>query len=136
MTLPALTQTLESALYADDLDAAAGFYGGVLGLPDAGRVDGRHVFYRVGSSVLLIFRAAATQVPASGPLPVPLHGATGPGHFCFGVAGTALDLWRAHLERHGVRIEADFCWPNGARSIYVRDPAGNSVELAEPRLWR
>ena len=24
---------------------------------------------------------------------------------------------------------------NGVRSIYVRDPAGNSVELTEPRLW-
>ena len=40
----------------------------------------------------------------------------------------------------GVAIEADFRWPGGdgvpgARSIYVRDPAGNSVEFAEPRLW-
>ena len=26
-------------------------------------------------------------------------------------------------------------WPNGARSLYFRDPAGNSVEIAEPRLW-
>ena len=26
-------------------------------------------------------------------------------------------------------------WPNGARSIYVRDPAGNSLEFAEPALW-
>ena len=26
-------------------------------------------------------------------------------------------------------------WPNGARSIYFRDPAGNSLECAEPGLW-
>ena len=39
------------------------------------------------------------------------------------------------LTAAGVAIEADFRWPNGARSIYVRDPAGNSVEFAEPRLW-
>ena len=32
-------------------------------------------------------------------------------------------------------IEADFRWPNGARSIYVRDPAGNSIELADPAIW-
>ena len=35
-----------------------------------------------------------------------------------------------------VAIEADFRWPgSNARSIYVRDPAGNSIEFAEPRLW-
>jgi catechol 2,3-dioxygenase-like lactoylglutathione lyase family enzyme len=42
--------------------------------------------------------------------------------------------WRERRRRR-VGIEADFSWPNGARSIYVRDPAGNSVEFAEPRLW-
>ena len=46
-----------------------------------------------------------------------------------------LDRWRAHLEGEGIAIEADFNWPNGARSIYIRDPAGNSVEFAEPALW-
>jgi catechol 2,3-dioxygenase-like lactoylglutathione lyase family enzyme len=47
-------------------------------------------------------------------------------------AGLALDLGSPA----GVAIEADFRWPNGARSIYVRDPAGTSVELAERPLWR
>ena len=135
MTLPPLVQTLESALYADDLDAAAAFYGGILGLPQVGQMQGRHLFYRVGPAILLIFRPAATEIPGAGGLPVPLHGARGPGHFCFGVDGADLDGWRGHLERHSVVIEADFRWPNGARSIYVRDPAGNSIELAEPRLW-
>jgi hypothetical protein len=26
-------------------------------------------------------------------------------------------------------------WPRGGMSLYVRDPAGNCVELASPRLW-
>ena len=39
------------------------------------------------------------------------------------------------LESFGVEIEADFEWPNGARSVYVRDPDGNSIEFAEPKLW-
>ena len=25
--------------------------------------------------------------------------------------------------------------PRGSRSFYFRDPAGNSIEFAEPRLW-
>jgi len=135
VTLQPLQLTLESALYADDLDAATRFYGGILGLPDAGRVAGRHAFFRVGASVLLIFRAAATQTPGKGGLPVPPHGARGPGHFCFAVTEEALDGWRAQLEQHGIVIEADFRWPGGARSLYFRDPAGNSIEMADPRLW-
>ena len=35
----------------------------------------------------------------------------------------------------GVTIEADFDWPDGGRSIYFRDPAGNCLEFAEPRIW-
>ena len=41
-----------------------------------------------------------------------------------------------HLEGAGIAIEADFEWPGGGRSLYVRDPAGNSVEFAEPRIWK
>ena len=33
-------------------------------------------------------------------------------------------------------IEADFEWPGGGRSIYFRDPAGNCLEFAEPRIWK
>ena len=43
------------------------------------------------------------------------------------LAASILSLTAAHA--------ADFQWPNGARSIYFRDPAGNSIEIAEPRLW-
>ncbi|TIX39705.1 MAG: glyoxalase/bleomycin resistance/extradiol dioxygenase family protein, partial [Mesorhizobium sp.] len=25
--------------------------------------------------------------------------------------------------------------PQGGRSIYIRDPSGNSIEFAEPRIW-
>ena len=127
---------LEAALYADDLDAAERFYGEVLGLERLVRVADRHVFFRVGSGVLLIFNPEETCKPPGNPdLPVPPHGAQGPGHFCFAVDGAALGDWRARLEVAGVEIEADFHWPNGARSIYFRDLAGNSLEMAEPRLW-
>jgi len=127
---------LEAALYAADLDAAERFYGGVLGLERVVRAGERHVFYRVGKGVLLIFNPEETvRPPGASDLPVPPHGATGPGHFCFAVEGAALDAWRARLEAAGVQIESDFNWPNGARSIYFRDPAGNSLEMAEPRLW-
>ncbi len=127
---------LEAALYAEDLDAAESFYGGVLGLPKIMRAGDRHVFYSVGSTVLLIFNPVVTE--KSDPdarLPVPLHGARGPGHLCFTATAEELDRWRSALEAAGTQVEQDFIWPNGARSIYFRDPAGNSLEMAEPRLW-
>jgi catechol 2,3-dioxygenase-like lactoylglutathione lyase family enzyme len=127
---------LETALYAADLDAAEAFYGGVLGLARVARVGERHVFFRLEGSMLLVFNPAETERPATDPaLPVPAHGGRGAGHVAFAATAEALDGWRERLEAAGVAIEADFRWPNGARSIYVRDPAGNSVELAEPRLW-
>lgn len=139
--VPPLIGTLETALYADDLDAAKAFWSEIMGLKVIMFAPGRHVFFRVTDSptqqVLLIFRPAATEVPppVDAPLPVPPHGARGPGHFCLAVDANSLDAWRSHLEAKGVRIEADFQWPTGARSIYLRDPAGNSIELGEPKMW-
>ena len=135
--LPEMTGVLEAALYVDDLAAAEGFYGGLLGLEEVIRRPPRHIFYRAGETIVLLFVASETRrPPAEGAaLPVPPHGAEGAGHLCFNVPGAALDAWRARLEGAGIAIEADFRWPNGARSVYVRDPAGNSVEFAEPKLW-
>jgi catechol 2,3-dioxygenase-like lactoylglutathione lyase family enzyme len=127
---------LETALYAADLDAAEAFYGGILGLARVARVGERHVFFGLGGAMLLVFNPAETERPPhDSALPVPAHGARGPGHVAFRATAEELDGWRERLAAAGVAIEADFRWPNGARSIYVRDPAGNSVEFAEPGLW-
>lgn len=127
---------LETALYAGDLDAAEAFYGGLLGLEKITRHANRHVFYRCGQGVLLIFNPKETVVPpAPEAFPVPAHGMTGQGHVCFRASAAALDFWVEKLKEAGIAIEADFRWPNGARSIYFRDPAGNSLECAEPGLW-
>lgn len=127
---------LETALYAPDLAAARGFYHGLLGLAVIAEVPGRHVFFRVGDGVLLVFNPAATAIPSHNPLlPVPVHGATGPGHVCFAASRDQIAAWRDRLLAAGVEVEAEFDWPNGARSLYVRDPGGNSVEFAERRLW-
>ncbi|MAW86968.1 MAG: glyoxalase/bleomycin resistance/extradiol dioxygenase family protein [Phyllobacteriaceae bacterium] len=127
---------LETAIYAGDLEAAEAFWRDVIGLERILKVDGRHVFFRCGDGVLLVFNPDATASPPSDPdMPVPPHGAHGPGHVCFRATGDEIDAWRDHLHDHGVAIEADFRWPNGARSIYFRDPAGNSIEFAEPSIW-
>lgn len=127
---------LETSLYVANLEDARSFYGGLLGLEEVTAVEGRHVFYRCGQGMLLLFVAAETVKPPGNPkMPVPTHGATGPGHACFCASADELNRWADLFLSQGIEIEADFCWPNGARSIYVRDPSGNSIEFAEPRLW-
>ena len=127
---------LETALYATDLDAAEQFYGEILGFEPVTQVADRHVFFRLDGSMLLVFNPAETvRPPSSEALPVPPHGARGPGHVALAATAAELDRWRDRLAEAGIAIEADFRWPNGARSIYLRDPAGNSVEFAEARLW-
>lgn len=128
---------LESALYVDDLDAAEAFYGGVLGLERIAVAPGRHVFFRCGDGVLLLFDPRETVKPPApdARLPVPPHGAAGDGHLCFRGTAGEIARFRTHLEDAGIAIEADFEWPQGGRSIYFRDPAGNSLEIAEPGIW-
>lgn len=128
---------LESALYVSDLGTAEAFYRDVLGLEVIAKVDGRHVFFACGGGVLLLFDALATKVPPApdARLPVPPHGAAGQGHLCFSATAEEISAWKARLEKLGITIEADFEWPKGGRSIYFRDPSGNSLEFAEPKIW-
>ena len=43
--------------------------------------------------------------------------------------------WRERITRAGLAIEAEIAWPRGGSSLYLRDPAGNSVELAPASIW-
>jgi catechol 2,3-dioxygenase-like lactoylglutathione lyase family enzyme len=126
-----IDRVLETVLYVDDLDAAERFYGDVLGLERDSRQDGLFVFFRCGPGMLLLFEPKA----AAGGRHVPPHGTKGPGHACFAVAESALAGWQARLAQAGVAIEQEMSWPRGGRSFYFRDPAGNSLELATPRIW-
>ncbi|MCS6779086.1 MAG: VOC family protein [Geminicoccaceae bacterium] len=126
-----LARILETCLYVDDLVAARRFYVELLGLPVDSERAGAFLFLRLDGAMLLLFDPRATAYQTS----PPAHGAVGPGHVCFAVPEAELDLWRARLEAAGVGIEHEQHWPRGGRSLYVRDPAGNSVELASPRIW-
>lgn len=129
--MPSLETIVETALYADDLNDCASFYQDVLGLTPWGSEPGRHAFFLAGDRMLLLFRPPATL---QGDL-LPPHGAQGPGHVALGIPSDALDDWRAHLATHSVPIEKEITWPLGGRSLYFRDPAGNSVELITRGVW-
>jgi catechol 2,3-dioxygenase-like lactoylglutathione lyase family enzyme len=127
-----LTQILETCLYVDDLQRAEQFYAGVLGLEIESHQDGRHVFFHCGGQMLLLFNPLVCREPSD---QFPSHGSFGPGHVAFGIREADLPQWEEKLERHGVAIEKIIDWPRGGRSLYFRDPAGNSLELATPKIW-
>jgi len=126
---------LETALYCADLEAARRFYGDLLGLEPIAEVEGRHVFFKLQGSVLLLFNPGETAKEPKGNLAVPTHGATGPGHACFSTAPEGYDFWLQFIHDKGIEIETEIVWPGGAKSFYFRDPAGNSLEFGEPILW-
>lgn len=128
---------LETVMYAADLDAIADFYSTVIGLEILSREPGYFVFFRCGPGMLLFFQPEKTlrQNEGEQAVPIPAHGATGPGHVAFRVTEDQLPGWRQRLEANSVEIEYETEWTNGGRSVYFRDPAGNSLELATPRLW-
>lgn len=126
-----VTRIFETVLYADDLDAAVEFYSGILGMEVIQRSE-LFITFRCEDGVLLVFDPVRSSKPGRS---VPAHGTSGPGHVAFVVQAEELDSWHEHLRNHGVEIEAEVEWKTGGISLYIRDPADNSVELAPPTLW-
>ena len=124
----------ETVLYAPDPPAAAAFYSDVLGLPFLEEPDElAAVLGLENGGVLLIFNPELASRPGR---PAPSHGAKGVGHVAFSVEPGTLDGFAARLRERAVEVEREIEWKPGARSVYFRDPAHNSVELVEGELWR
>jgi catechol 2,3-dioxygenase-like lactoylglutathione lyase family enzyme len=119
----------ETVVYASELEAARAFYRDALGL----REVEEGVFRLDDDGVLLLFDPELSSQPGR---VVPSHGPAGAIHVAFAVGEGELDAWCERLAQHGVELEQEQQWERGgARSLYVRDPAGNSVELVEGDLW-
>ena len=121
----------ESVLYAEDLPAVERFYHDGLGLEVITRSE-LLVSFRCAWGVLLIFNPELSSPPGRD---VPSHGRGGAGHLAFAVSETELEQWRIRLNAAGIPIEMEVPWEQGGRSIYIRDPAGNSIEFAPLTLW-
>jgi catechol 2,3-dioxygenase-like lactoylglutathione lyase family enzyme len=134
--MPAITRILETALYVDDVPRVVAFYRDVLGL--RALEEGNRLVPMDGGqgTVLLVFHRGATLEGVN--LPggrIPPHDGAGPAHLAFAITAESLDEWEQRLAARGVSIESRVKWPRGGRSIYFRDPAGHSVELATPGTW-
>lgn len=126
-----IDEVLETCLYVNDIDVAEEFYSRLLNAAAYSRQGERHVFFRVGKTMLLLFNPDETGKPGS----VPAHGAMGPGHVAFTVSHARIDFWHARLRELDIEIEQEYDWPSGGKSIYFRDPFNNSLELATKDTW-
>jgi len=129
--MPELLRIFESVLYAEDLAAAERFYSGTLGLEVLTRSE-LMVSFRGAHGALLVFDPR--QSSPSG-REVPSHGRAGAGHLAFAASDEEREEWKQRLIAAGVAIEAEVDWDQGGRSLYFRDPAGNSIEFAPLTLW-
>ena len=121
-----------------DLDAALGFYVGVLGCTEERRIEAVGLYQlRAGASLIDL-------VPVDSPIGRRAGGPPDPKarnleHFCLRIEPFDAGALAAHLRAHGIepsdvgeRYGADGYGP----SIYVSDPDGNVVELKGPPLRR
>ena len=123
----------ETVLYAEDVAATADFYRDVIGLAPIEEPGELGAFFRLaGGAMLLVFDPRHSALPGRA---VPSHGALGAGHVAFAVGPGELEGWRQRLRTHGVAIEREAHDPPATGQLYVRDPAGNSVELVEGEIW-
>jgi catechol 2,3-dioxygenase-like lactoylglutathione lyase family enzyme len=109
-----------------DLEATIEFYSHVLGMEVATFADGRKAV-AFGNQKINLHQAGHEFEPkASRPTP-------GSADLCF-VSETSLETWGSYLAVLGVSVELGPVERTGAlgtmRSIYLRDPDGNLIEIA------
>jgi catechol 2,3-dioxygenase-like lactoylglutathione lyase family enzyme len=126
-----ISRIKETCLYVKDLERTRTFYQDSLGLGLISKVEGRHIFFRAGSSVLLCFVAEKTEQEKD----LPPHGAYGRIHFAFEVEKDAYNDALQTIEQSGIEILHHHTWKAGLRSFYFSDPDGHLVEIIEEGIW-
>jgi catechol 2,3-dioxygenase-like lactoylglutathione lyase family enzyme len=121
----------ETCLYVHDLAQSKAFYNGLLQFPIIGEVEGRHIFFRAGCSVLLCFIAES----AAKSVKLPPHFGSGNLHLAFEVDKGLYDATKAQIRSTGIPIEQEFNWGKGFLSFYFRDPDNHLLEVVMEGMW-
>lgn len=123
---PQLNAIDHLVLTVADVEATCAFYARVLGSPIVTFGEQRRAL-QIGKQKINLHPLGNSYFPkAQTPLP-------GSADLCF-LSDTALAAWQVHLQKCGVSIELGPVPRTGASgpllSIYLRDPDGNLIEIA------
>lgn len=122
----------ETCLYIHDLEKAKNFYHEILELPVIGYVEGKHIFFKTGSSVLLCFNPEDSKNKKS----PPGHYGGGKQHFAFEVSQAEYEASKQWIQQKGIRITDVVTWKSGKESFYFEDPEGNVLEIVpDAGIW-
>lgn len=121
----------ETCVYIEDLEKAKEFYHEILGLDIIHYLPQKHLFLRVGDSVLLCFNPEDAQHKTR----PPAHFAYGPQHFAFEVSASDYMAWNEKIRHLGIAITDEITWENGQQSFYFEDPAHNILEIVPEGVW-
>jgi catechol 2,3-dioxygenase-like lactoylglutathione lyase family enzyme len=121
----------ETCIYVKDLDKTQEFYHEKLGLKVKGRIEGHHVFFEAGRSLLLCFIADKARNTHG----LPSHGAEGCIHFAFEIDPADYIETKLGVLQKGISIEHEQEWAHNLRSFYFRDPDGHLVEIIQSGIW-
>ena len=125
MDRPAHAGLRHLALHARDLEAMTRFYVDVLGFTIEWEPDPDNIYLSSGIDNLALHRAAALPARPD----VPAHQALDHLGLIVRTPGE-VDNWAAFLESRGVTLGAKpRTHRDGARSLYFRDPDGNTIQI-------
>jgi catechol 2,3-dioxygenase-like lactoylglutathione lyase family enzyme len=125
-------QIKETCIYVRDLGSIYDFYCKELELPVITYLKDKHLFMRVGNSVLLFFNPDDSLKKKS---PPPHYGG-GKQHFAFEIASSDYENAKEKIIEKGIRITEEVTWKSGKKSFYFEDPAGNVLEIVpDDGIW-
>lgn len=122
----------ETCLYAADLERIKQFYHEILELPIIHYDPGRHIFFRLGTSVLLCFNPEDSKTKVT----PPAHFGGGKQHVAFEVSKSDYADAKAEIKAKGIPIIDEVVWASGEESFYFEDPLGNVLEIIPDKgIW-
>jgi catechol-2,3-dioxygenase len=127
---------VETCIYSCELEKMKDFYVNTIGLELISEEKGRHIFLKVGKSMLLIFNPRNTMIKSNSTFPI--HGAITPPaiiHFALEIEKQDYVNSKNMLNQNNIEIEKEIIWKKETKSMYFRDPIGNLVEFITRDSW-
>ncbi|TRX58375.1 glyoxalase [Fulvivirga sp. M361] len=121
----------ETCLYIHDLEGARIFYHEKLGFEVISYIAERHIFFRVGASVLLCFNPKDSKNKVS----PPPHYAEGNQHYAFEVTQLDYESCKEQIKEKGIEIIDSLIWKSGQESFYFKDHENNILEIVPLGVW-